>query len=134
MFTLVDEEMSFTWAHIELYADPGYTEYQAGLGPVYIVENFEDAFFPLQWTRVCLSLDSISSKVMLVVDGQLLGEKEYRREEDLHRPAKISLVLGFDPDSQDELTGRIAGVNIFNSSLSLERMIIQTTAGFDNND
>ena len=67
--------------------------------------------------------------VMLVVDGQLLGEKEYRREEDLHRPAKISLVLGFDPDSQDELTGRIAGVNIFNSSLSFERMIGQTTAG-----
>ena len=41
----------------------------------------------------------------------------------------FSLVLGFDPDTGDELTGRISGVNIFNSSLSLERMIIQTTAG-----
>ena len=30
----------------------------------------------------------------LVVDGQLLGEKEYRREEDNWRLATISLVLG----------------------------------------
>ena len=70
----------------------------------------------------------MEGKVKLVVDGQLLGEEEYKREEDSDRPANISLVLGFDPDTGDELTGRIAGVNIFNSSLSLERMIIQTTA------
>ena len=33
----------------------------------------EAIFFPLQWAHVCFSLDSITSKVTLVVDGQLLG-------------------------------------------------------------
>ena len=30
----------------------------------------------------------------LVVDEQLLGEEEYKREEDEYRPANFSLVLG----------------------------------------
>ena len=29
-------------------------------------------FFPLQWTRSCISLDSAGRKVALVVDGQLV--------------------------------------------------------------
>ena len=47
------------------------------------------------WER-CLSLDSIASKVRLVVDRQVLGEGEYRREEDEYRPANLSLQLGYN--------------------------------------
>ena len=47
------------------------------------------------WER-CLSLDSIASKVRLVVDRQVLGEGEYRREEDENRPANLSLQLGYN--------------------------------------
>ena len=39
-------------------------------------------------------LDSIAGKVTLVADGQVLGEEEYRREEDENRPDDLSLVLG----------------------------------------
>ena len=46
-----------------------------------------------------------------------------------YRPDSVSLVLGFDPANAEELTGRIAELNIFNSALSIERMIAQTTAG-----
>ena len=41
-------------------------------------------------------MDSEESKVTLVVDEQLLGEEEYRRDENKYRPANFSLVLGFD--------------------------------------
>ena len=47
------------------------------------------------WER-CLSLDSIASKVRLVVDRQVLGEGEYRREDDEYRPANLSLQLGYN--------------------------------------
>ena len=33
----------------------------------------------------------------VVVDGQLLWEEEYKREEHELRPANLSLVLGYDP-------------------------------------
>ena len=62
-----------------------------------ITVSIPTIFFPLQWTRACLSLDSLASKVRVVVDGQLLVEEEYRREEDKYRPANLSLVLGYDP-------------------------------------
>ena len=50
---------------------------------------------------VCLSPDSVTRKVTPVVDsGQLLGEEEYKREEDEFRPDNISLVHGYDPIGQ----------------------------------
>ena len=64
----------YLWGHVFLYAASSYTEYTVWLGPVSFTKQTETVFFPLQWTRVCLSVDS--NKVMLVVDGQLLGEKD----------------------------------------------------------
>ena len=56
---------------------------------------------------------------MLVVDGQLLGEEEYKKDEDWNRPNNISVRLGssLSPDTGDERwnTGRIADVNIFSN-------------------
>ena len=86
-------------------------------------------FFPLQWTRTCISVDSIASKVTLVVDGKLMGETEYRRKEDKNRPEKIHLLLGYHHKSKRESTGMIADLNMFNSSLSVERMEGLTSAG-----
>ena len=55
-----------------------------------------------------------------MVDGQLLGEGEYKREEDWWRPANLNLELA---------SVKVANLNVFNSSLSVERMIGLTTAG-----
>ena len=63
------------WGYVHMYAAPGYTEYTVRLGPVSLVKQTTAVFFPLQWTRVCLSVDSVGN-VTLVVDGQLLGEEE----------------------------------------------------------
>ena len=62
------------------------------------------------------------------MDGQLLSEEEYKKSEEEHRPANISLMLGFDLEMEDEYTGRIAGINILSSSLSFHKMRDLTTA------
>ena len=128
MITLLDDD-GYKYGGIEIYADETYTEYYAYLGPAEIIVTTGTAFFPLQWTRACLSLDWIASKVRMVVDGQLLGEGDYRREEDDKRPSNLRLVLGFDPYMEHEYPVKIANFNVFNSSLSVERMIGLTKAG-----
>ena len=83
MFTLRNKNLGIvgeTWAYIQLYAAPSFTQYRVGLGPTVFVKRMKTIFFPLQWTRACLSLNSEAGKVTLVVDGQLLGEEEYKRE------------------------------------------------------
>ena len=82
----------------------------------------------VQWARACLSVDSTESKVRLVVDGQLLEEEEYRRDEDELRPANISLVLGYDTYGT-EYSVMIANLHVFKSSLSVEGMVGLTRAG-----
>ena len=120
----------YQWGMMQLYAADGYTQYQVRLGPLEMTRTIPTLFFPLQWTQACLSLDSIASKVSVVVDGQLLGEKEYKREEyKSTRPANLSLLLGYYPDSGHEYEVKIADLNVFNSSLSVERMVGLTRAG-----
>ena len=126
MFTVLGQN-GFSWMIIYLWAASSYTEYSVYLGPFYFVNKTKSVFFPLQWTRACFSLDSVASKVMLVVDGQLLFVEEYRREEDYNRPDNISLLLGNNMATED--SARISELNIFNSSLSSEEMIVRTTAG-----
>ena len=50
-------------------------------------------------------------------------------DKDKYRPANLSIALGFDPFNELEFTGRVSRLNIFNSALSIERMVAQTTAG-----
>ena len=103
MFVLLDNDGD-KWGLIDLFATSSYTQYEVWLGSVNFINQTETVFFPLQWSRACLSLDSVAGKVMLVVDGQLLGEEEYKREEDENRPANLSLLLGFSYGSQEEFT------------------------------
>ena len=138
MFTLVDHRnwwsSSYQWGHIILVAASDYTEYQVKLGEVFLSHQTQTIFFPLQWTRVCLSVDSTSSKVTFVVDGQLFGEEKYVREEDMNRPANLFLLLGIDKWSTTgedflEYPGKIAELNVFSPPSSLEGMVGLTTAG-----
>ena len=79
MFELLDNDGDH-WAKIRLYAANSYTQSDVWLGPVQFINQTETVFFPLQWSRACLSLDLVTSQVVLVVDGQLLGEEEYKKE------------------------------------------------------
>ena len=130
MFLLADAAGN-QWGFIDLYASHTFTEYEVWLGPVRFQKKTEAIVFPLQWVRACLSLDSTARKVTLVVDGQVLGEEEYRREEDQTRPANLSLSLGYNPVARLEYPVKIANINVFNSGTSVERMVGLTTAGGD---
>ena len=121
------------WGSIALDASFNTTQYQVDLGLddannplISMAKQASTLFFPLHWTRVCLSVDS---KVTLVVDGELLGEAEYKREEDVGRPKYLSLLLGVDRKTFKEYTGRITNLNVFNSSLPFGDMVSITRAG-----
>ena len=131
MFVIHDDDGLEEWATINVISAPTYTVYEARIAKEKFVisTTIPVVFFPLQWTRACLSLDSNASKMRLVVDGQLLGEEEYRREEDRYRPANLSLVLGGDPHYEFEKPIKLADLNVFKSSLSVERMVGLTRAG-----
>ena len=87
---------------------PSCTEYSVHFGQFFFFNQTENVFFPHQWTRVCPSLDLVTSKETpmffflgpwwTVDGGQLLGEEEYKREEDEFRLDNISLALGILSD------------------------------------
>ena len=118
------------WGRVKLYAAYDYTEYEINLGPIHLIATTPTLYFPLQWTRVCLSLDTDSAMVRLVVDGHMLGQEEYKVEEDENRPANLAMLLGMRTGNS-EYSGQVSNLNIFSSSaaLSLERMVEMTTAG-----
>ena len=124
----------FTWLGLEFFVWGENLQYEVDLnGRSYIPAKETPTFFPLEWKRACLSLDSVAGKLKMVVDGQLLVEEEYKREEDKGRPANLNLRLGVHIDQggmfAEEYPLTIADTNIFKSALSVERMIGQTTAG-----
>ena len=124
-FTLLND-VGKTWGYVNLLSAETYTQYTIRLGPLLFVKQTDVVFFPTQWTRACLSVDK---KVTLVVNGQLFGEEEYKMEEDNKRPANLSLLLGFDSLNVQEQEGKIADLNVFSPSLTLEKMLRVTTAG-----
>ena len=128
MFTMLDDEGINIWGRITLYAAPSSTQFILSVGRVRMFKESDALLFQRQWIQVCLSLDSIESKMTLVVDGQLLGEAEYRREKDDKRPANLKLRIGYDTLT-GEYSVKIANLNVFNSPLSLERMVGLTMAG-----
>ena len=55
MFTLLSNDGD-EWGYTNIYAGNLFTEYYVQLGPVFFTKQTETVFFPLQWSRVCLSL------------------------------------------------------------------------------
>ena len=138
MFVLLDR-FGYMWSMVYVHATTSYTEYEVYHAHITLVKQTKVVFFPLRWKRVCLSLDSVAGKLTLVVDGVLLGEEEYMREADMHRPYNLNLYLGYYetknrygigmPSDYKEYPIKVANLNVFNSSLSVERMTGLTRAG-----
>ena len=82
MFGLLNDKKE-DWLGITLSAKDLSTGYKVGfLSRWAIIADKSEQFWPLQWSRVCLSLDTVNGSMILVVDGELLGEAVYSREED----------------------------------------------------
>ena len=68
-------------------------------------------FFPLQWTKVCLSFNGNNSEANFAVDGVLLREKSLTVEEG---PQNVTVVLGLG-DGYKKGSGQITNLNIFST-------------------
>ena len=129
-FMLLDD-FGHSWGRLMIYAAEGFTEYDLRLGydQFVLTRQIPGNLFPFQWTYACVSVDSMTRKVTLVVDGKFSGGKEYTKEVDDNRPAIISILLGYNPATGGEQTGKITNLNVFNSTLTVERMKKMTMAG-----
>ena len=114
------------WLWVQIFAAGAYTAFALQIEDSAEFSNqSEILFYPLQWTRVCLSKDSNTSLASLVVDGELMIEQEVKVK---NQPEHLNLVLGIDVDGW-ELTGQTTNLNIFSSVLTVEQMESQTSPG-----
>ena len=80
------------WHRVKMYPTKSYTNFDFRFQDSQKISiQSEILFYPLQWTRVCLSKDSNSSLTRLVVDGQLLIEQEVKVK---NQPDNLDLALG----------------------------------------
>ena len=126
LYVLLDDDEE-VWHWVQIFIGPSYTEF-------YFV--FEDSpefsnqseilVFPFQWTRVCLSRDSNTSIVRLVIDGELFVEKDVEVQKN---PDDLNLVLGTDGHGSEEHPGQTTNLNMFSSALTVEEMKSLTSPG-----
>ena len=122
------------WGYLQLYAGSTFTQYEVTLGHVWLTVLVDSVLFPLTWTRVCLSLDTVSGTIGFVINGQIHQEKVHQEalEKDENRPLNLSIIVGYKVDAWGhalEFTGQFSNLNIFSSPLSTARMVAMTQAG-----
>ena len=120
------------WGQLHMYAAKTYTDYQLTLGDVWFSVKTPTVWFPLSWTRVCLSLDTKSGTVVLVINGVLEKVHQAALEDDKNRPGNLTITLGHRIDIWKlpaDFTGQYSDLNIFSSPLPTSRMIALTQAG-----
>ena len=125
LFGLRDEQGQ-NWLRVEIFAADSYTEFSFHFedSPTFAAPA-EFLFYPLQWTRVCLSQDSNTSEVRLVVDGEQLVGQVWKVN---NKPDHLNLTLGILGENTEQ-PGRTAHLNIFSSALPVQQMQLQTSAG-----
>ena len=97
LFVLLDDKGKM-WHFVKIYAATSYTQFSFLFESSPMFSNQSKIlFYPLQWTRVCLSKDSNTSLARLVVDGELLIEEKVKVK---NKPEDLSLVLGLGEKKQ----------------------------------
>ena len=123
---VIRDDKGTIWFWEKIRSTRTYTEFsfQFGDSP-YVSNKSKILFYPLQWTRLCLSKDAYTSKARLVVDGELLIETDVKVEDN---PDDLNLALGIKR-SDIEYTGQTTDLNIFSTALPDEQMKSKTRAG-----
>ena len=124
LFVLRDDNGK-VWHLVKIFAQTTYTQFSFQFEDLpRISTQSKILFYPLQWTRVCLSKDSNTSLARLVVDGELMFEQEVKVK---IQPDNLNLVLGRVGYFEDP--GQTTDLNIFSSALTVEQMKSQTSPG-----
>ena len=121
------------WGYVSVYAASTYTEYEVSLGHVWLSVTTASIWFPLTWTRVCVSLDTVSGTVVVDTNGQVGEEKVHQEalEDDGNRPLVLNITVGYSVDAWryvQEFSGQYSHLNVFSSPLSTARMVAMTSA------
>ena len=106
------------WLSVNMYAAPHQTDFTISVADTNLEVSTETLYYPSQWVRICLSLDSITSALKFVVDG------EERFNNILNfgsTPENLNLELGWDGEGREHI-GMTTGLNIFSSALASTMM------------
>ena len=68
LFELINKD-GRPWTFFNMYAGDTYTEFKARVGPAGFIAYSELVLLPLTCTRFCLSLDTVTWNIRLVVNG-----------------------------------------------------------------
>ena len=96
------------------------------------VATLDRPWFPLSWLNMCVSADTVSGNVRLIVQGQVVDERVLENIKNI--PVwqdGAFLTLGTNNNKGTEYPGMVSNINIFSSCLSIERMIAMTEGGSD---
>ena len=66
----INREDGYQWAKVQMSATDTNTEFVVYLGLVSFVAHRAQILLPLYWTRACLSLDTVTGNIRLVVNGK----------------------------------------------------------------
>ena len=95
---------------------------------IYSVVN--ETTFPLQWIMFCLSLDSLTGRIRMTLDAQLIFDEIQEDFVGLDwGPWPITFQLG--PVNNKVDSRKISNLNVFSSALPVERMQALTEVGGD---
>ena len=119
------------WGYVKMVPHDTYTEYAGFINLVYFSVTTAKVWFPLTWTRVCVSLDSSYGRLVMAVDGQVLKDGIHKKAMEERRPHQFRVKLGYRLEGQlaTEFSGQYANLNVFSYPLSTERMEDITRAG-----
>ena len=128
LYKIRKESNGSVWHQLEMKLKETNTVFEAKGGGIRFQAISANTYFPLQWTRVCLALDSNNSEVRFVVDGGLLLEQSLKT---YNKPKELNLEVGLREMGKiiKEQPGMITDLNIFSQALPVTSMRRYTTAG-----
>ena len=100
------------------------------IGPKHIsLENTTFQLFPFQWIRPCISVDSYTGHIQIVVDGKVIANKVFQEMKEMKNIRLVldRLYLGYFANSSP--FGKFTNLQVFSSVLPIEKMLALTTAG-----
>ena len=123
------------WGFVNIVSSRSDFPYVEGpLGNVFFKGHVNRYLFPLSWTLICMSLDTVSGNFSLVVDGWVLEDGVYQEalKEDKNQPSNLSIVLGYKTGRYgmvNQYSGQFSNINIFSSPLPTAKLVAMTQAG-----
>ena len=113
LFLLLDDDNE-TWLYVELWIRPAYTEFTIRFNQTEggITARSPALFFPMQWLRVCFSLNASTSMTYLLVNGDPLVEAEMVVD---NAPRHLNMLFGWGREGGQESSGKFTDVNIFST-------------------